>query len=188
MKVNVFILLLLTGILSSCSNKPVKPTASFQLEERSHLYAKDKWAFSGRLSVSDQNNAISASINWRHLKKKDVIDLVGPLGMGRVIVSIDGLRVVVNVDGKKVHHYGSADDLVKRYTGISVPVSALRYWVLGLVDPGSTYTRVAEGFIQAGWRVNYQQMQLVKQDKLPRKIKVNQKNSTMKLIIDQWEE
>ncbi len=70
------------GMQSSCSNKPVKPIASFQLEERNYLYAKDEWEFSGRLAISDQKNAISASINWKHLKKKDVIELVGPLGNG----------------------------------------------------------------------------------------------------------
>ncbi len=188
MKIRFFIILLLMGVLTSCSNKPVKLTTLFQLEERNYLYAKDEWAFSGRLAVSDQNNAISASINWKHLKNKDVIELFGPLGMGRVIVNINGTRVLVSFDGKQVQHYGSADDVIKKYTGVLVPISALKYWVLGLVDPENTYVREKEGFVQLGWRVNYQKMQLVKQDKLPKKIKVNRKKSTMKLIIDQWEE
>lgn len=95
--------------------------------------------------------------------------------------------MAIDYGEEAVRFIGSADDLMRKYTGVSVPVLALRYWVLGLVDPKNSYVSAKDGFIQLGWNVSYQQMQLVELDEMPKKIKVKQDDSKLKLIIDHWD-
>jgi len=187
MKGRVSILLVLVGLLTSCADTLVRPVSQYQLMERNYLYSKEKWAFTGRLAYSDQNNSLAASVNWEHLKGKDKIEIAGPLGVGRTIVDIDGSKVVVNHEGKQVQFNGVVDDLITKYTGVSVPILSLKYWVVGLVDPEVAFVSVDDGFIQAGWHIRYQQMQVVNNDELPKKIKVERVDSKLKMIIDHWE-
>lgn len=187
MKGRVSTLLILVGLLTSCAETLVRPVSQYQLIERNYLYNKTKWAFTGRLAYSDKGNSLAASVNWEHLEEKDKIEIAGPLGVGRTIVEIDGNEVMVNYDGKKVQFNGSVDELITKYTGVSVPILSLKYWVIGLVDPKIAFVSVEDGFIQSGWRVRYQQMQLVNRDELPKKIKVEKVDSKLKMIIDRWE-
>ncbi|MCK5829258.1 MAG: outer membrane lipoprotein LolB [Methylococcales bacterium] len=187
MKGRFFTLLVLTGLLTSCADTLVKPVDQYQLIERNDLYNKAKWGFTGRFSYSDKSNSLTASINWKHLKEKDKVELAGPLGVGRTIVNIDGSNVEVNYDGKKIQFNGSVDDLITKYTGVSVPILSLKYWVIGLVDPEAAYDNVEDGFIQSGWHIKYQKMQIVNNEEMPKKIKVEKIDSKLKMIIDHWE-
>lgn len=180
-------LLILVGLLVSCADALVRPVSQYQLIERDYLYNKASWVFAGRLAYSDKGNSLAASVNWEHLEEKDKIEIAGPFGVGRTIVGIDGNEVIVNHDGKQVQFNGSVDDVITKYTGVSVPVLSLKYWVIGLVDPDVTFVSTEDGFIQSGWRVKYQQMQFVKQDELPKKIKMEKVGSKLKMIIDHWE-
>ena len=67
-----------------------------------------------------------------------------------------------------------------------VPVRSLRYWVIGLPEPTSPYIATATGFTQAGWLIDYKQMQSVDKQSMPHKITVSNEQVKLKLIIDQW--
>lgn len=187
MKCRLFTLLVLLGLITSCADQQVKPASQYELLGRDYLYNKESWEFTGRLAYSDANNSLGGSVGWRHLRGQDKVELAGPLGVSRTIIGINGDKVSIKYNGKYVKvNNGSEVDLIKEYTGVSVPVLSLKYWVVGLVDPGAPYVIVEGGFVQLGWNVNYQKMESVGDHWLPKKIKVEKGASKLKLIIDSW--
>ena len=186
-KYKSIVFLILTALLVSCAGTPVKTTIPFQLSGRGHLYNKSSWFFSGRIAVTDENDSFSASITWEHLGWKDKLELAGLFGQGRTLIELTDDGVVIDNGDERLQYSGNADKLVSRQVGVDIPVSALKYWVLGLVEPGLEYDLLEKGFVQSGWNVSYQQMQVVGQTDMPRKIRVEQDDVKLKLIINHWD-
>ncbi len=189
LRVRTTFLIILSFCLVSCAEIAVKSTVPFDLSERNYLYDKSAWSFSGRLAYSDNNTSHSASIDWDHQEKIDHLELAGPFGQGRTLIHLFGDKVVIDYGNEQQQYFGDVDELVSRHTGISIPVSALKYWVLGLVEPGIDYFEINNGFLQAGWRVDYLQMNTQKAElvNMPKKIRVEQNNVKLKLIINEWD-
>jgi len=181
------VLLIMATLLVSCADVHVKPTIPFQLTARDYLYAKASWAFVGRMAVSDKNDSFSASITWKHQDSQDKLELSGPFGQGRTLIELTDEGVVIDNGDERMQYSGNADELVSRQVGVDIPVSALKYWVLGLVEPELEYDLLEKGFVQSGWNVKYQQMQVVGQNTMPRKIRVEQGDVKLKLIINHWD-
>ena len=181
------VLLLLSLFLISCAEAPVKPEAGFKLEGRDYLYERSRWIFWGRLVLSDEDSSMTASIRWVHKDKRDDIELSGPFGQGRTIITItDNSIVIDDGDNRPVQYSGAVDELVSTHLGIKIPVMALKYWVIGLLEPDVKYKSFDGGFSQAGWRVKYQQMQQEGQDLLPKKMRLEQGGVKLKLIVSRW--
>lgn len=179
-------LLLLIGLLGGCAQQSVKDASEYRMQALQLWYEQENWRFSGRLGVVSERESFSANIDWRHEPVRDVIEMAGPWGMGRVrLVISDG--VVEVDDGEQVRIYHETAEIVMaRYFGVDLPVKGFQYWVLGLVEPGVDYARCELGFDQHGWRVLYRQMQPVNGGVLPRKINMEKDRTKVKLIVDHW--
>ena len=86
----------------------------------------------------------------------------------------------------KVQSSTQPEEFINQQLGMFVPVHSLRYWVIGLPEPTSAFVETATGFKQAGWFIEYKQMQPVDEQSMPRKIMVTNERVKLKLIIDQW--
>ncbi len=173
-------------LVSGCAQQSVKQRDEYNLQVMQYLYAQEKWRFEGRLAIDSQEESFSGTINWQHQPFKDVIKLAGPMGQGRLSVIITSGAVVVDDGDKQRVYLQSPEKVFAKYVAVVVPVCALRYWVLGLVEPGRSYTEFDKGFVQRDWRVDYRQMQIEEGMLLPRKINFKNKQTKIKLIIDQW--
>ena len=182
-------LLLMAGVLVSCASLSIKSPSLFQLQNREYLYKKKTWSFTGRVAMSNEKESLSLSIDWKHRKEQDFIELTGPFGQGRTILELTDDEVIIDDGEKRLNFVGNVDDLVARQVGVKIPISALKYWVIGLAKPENDFVDEEYGFTQFEWRVQYQQMQFFEGDELPKKIKienVEQGNEKLKLIIDHW--
>ncbi len=173
-------------LLAGCARQPARQVAEYRLQAMQHLYALVRWEFEGRLAVTTQDESFSASINWQHQQSRDVIELVGPMGQGRLSIVVAAGLVVVDDGERRTVYTELPDKVFAKYFAVAVPVQSLRYWVLGLVDPGRDYTEIDKGFVQRDWRVSYRQMQ--NGVLLPRKINFEKQQTKIKLVIDQWKE
>jgi len=174
-------------LLASCASVPSKVDEVFKLDGRVYLQEIRYWGLSGRVSVIDKKNAASATLQWQHQDKKDRIKLSGLFGLGRTEINLAEQVVEIKSAGKRETYSGNIDDVVASELGIAIPISSLKYWVLGVPDPMMTYKKIAEGFVQQDWRVSYLQMQNDEGYAMPRKIRVEQGEAKLKLIINQWE-
>lgn len=181
----VFVVLAL--VMTACAGLPEKTIEDYHLADRAHLYDKSHWFFEGRLAVTDDKNSISAALNWRHQQDQEIIELVGPLAQGRVVIWLKPDRVLIDDGQARKEFIGDVEAIVSEQLGVDVPVGSMRYWVLGLNDPNQRYVEQLDGFYQTGWLVRFKEMQNLDGNILPRKMIVEKDKTRIKLIVDQWD-
>ena len=173
--------------LNACSIVPEKPVEEFRLADMQYLQQQKNWSFEGRLVLIDEKDSVSVSILWRHAENLDDIELFGPLGQGRLKISVEGDRIVVDDGEARNVYYGQPNEVLAEQLRVNMPVDALRFWVLGVNDPEQDFVVQPGGFFQGGWLVRYREMQQVKDYLLPKKITVQKDKTRIKLIVDQWD-
>ncbi len=187
MKSGSLCLIFMVGLLVGCAGRPVRPPAVYQLQQMRHWYDQSRWRFEGRLAVAAEHDSFSGSIDWRHEPGSDAIEMAGPLGQGRVLLMVADGQVTID-DGEQVRFFrDQAETLIREQLGVAVPLHALRFWLLGLVEPGVDYRQTELGFMQHGWQVTYRELQPINGDWLPRKLAIENSGNKLKLIIDRWE-
>lgn len=152
----------------------------------------DDWAFSGRIAVRSGEDGFNGRVRWRQQPGAFSAALSGPLGAGTVQIEGDGRSMtVVDNEGSVVLLADPEADLRRRY-GWTIPVDSLRYWVLGIPDPGlpayldfgedGTASRLEQG----GWHVEISQYGEGGGQRMPRRINAENGGSRVRLIIDSW--
>ncbi|MEI6145465.1 MAG: lipoprotein insertase outer membrane protein LolB [Methylococcales bacterium] len=185
-KIKQFVVGLLVLLISGCSTVPTVPEGRYEIQARESLYKLDRWSFDGRLAITGKNDAWSASINWLHVANDEKIKLAGPLGQGATIIQLSGNLVTIDRGDNKPLTSTQPELFINQQLGLFVPVQSLRYWVVGVPEPGSHYNVTPTGFTQAGWLIDYKQTLPVNSYIMPYKISVSNEQLKLKLIIDQW--
>lgn len=149
----------LTIIMAGCATPP--PLVPTGMEE------PGVWARTGRFAVTveeldGRQHAVQGGLSWRDAGPAGLtLDLNSPLGaaLARLEVAPDGSALLTEADGTRTHA-PSADDLLRRVLGSSIPVANLRRWLRGQL-PDASQAQVMEAdsqgratrFVQDGWRV-----------------------------------
>ena len=77
--------------------------------------------------------------------------------------------------------------------GFDLPVDNLRYWLLGVPDPGSEFVVApndqdrARQLTQAGWTVTYDRYMPVNGDWLPARMVLRRDSVRVRIAVDRWE-
>jgi outer membrane lipoprotein LolB len=166
--------------------KEAPPLENYSLAAMQRYQQRDHWVLDGRLALVDEKNSLSVSINWRHDDARDDIELVGPLGQGRVKVVVTPGQVIVDDGEVRSVYTGRAERVLRDQLGVEIPVSSLKYWVQGVNDPEYGFSLESGGFYQDGWLVRYRELQQVDAQTLPRKMSAEKAAARIKLIVDQW--
>ena len=158
---------------------------------QAQLSAVSSWEISGAIFARNQAKGWSATLYWLQKGLNQYqIRLVGPIGSGAVIINKKS-GVVTYRDGPHRFSAVSAENLLKKQTGISLPVNNLYYWVRGIPAPGpiggSEYHHKLLFILrQAGYIVEYRQYMTVGKLVLPKQIILHNKNVFIKLAIRRW--
>lgn len=179
------------GVAGCASLEPV-PVRVLTPDERKELYDIKAWAMDGRIAVDAEGDAWHASFSWRHDRKEDVLHIAGPLGQGAVDIVLRGQWIqITRADGTS-EESDRPDELLRARLGVAVPLSALRYWVLGAPEPD--YEHVSRfdssgqlrALKQQGWDVIYERYSGEGEWVLPKKMLITQSDIKLKIIVDQW--
>lgn len=173
-------------LISACTTVPVGIDIPYSRATRAPLYQLDQWAFDGRLALNGPKDAWSASISWNHKANNEQIKLSGPLGQGATVIQLTDGFVTIDQGRGQVQSSVQPEEFINQQLGMFVPVQSLRYWVVGLPEPTQSFSETSGGFSQAGWLIEYQKMQTVGDQSMPRKITVMNDQVKLKLIIEQW--
>ncbi len=183
----LMVLVCCTLFISGCAYFQKQDQARYVLNADKRLYDLDGWSFSGRIAVKDERDSFTANFLWTHHNGIEEVELSGPFGQGRILLEITEHHVSIDDGDKKQFFAGHVDAIIHQKLGVYVPVSALRFWVLGLVDPRWNYDPVENGFEQMDWRVVYSQMQTIHPYLMPRKIKMQNEDKLVKIVIQSWD-
>lgn len=189
--------LLLLLLLTACSPTPIRPQPgtgpeqSWQLRQQ-QLSQLNHWQLSGRLAVQNDHEAWHMSLEWQQRLDRYSLNIIAPLGQGAMKLHGDEIQVMLITDEGETLNSSDPDLLLYQQFGWKVPVSALRYWVLGLPAPGDhqptldEYGRLSQ-LKQAGWEIEFIDYQPQLGVELPRKVFINNHLATVKLVISNWQ-
>ena len=186
LKARVFGLYLFILMVLGCTTEIVAPETLYSKIRRESLYNLEQWSFEGRLGLTGIKDSWQANINWQHRSSDEEIRLSGPLGQGATIIKLTGKLVTIDRGNDKIQTSLEPEAFISQQLGMFVPVRSLRYWVIGVPEPGSPYVEAGLGFRQAGWLIEYKQMQRVNAQNMPRRITVTNEKVKLKIMIDQW--
>lgn len=188
---------LLLLMVVACSPTPPRqlpdtaPEQSWQLRQQ-QLQQLSHWQLSGRLAVQNDHEAWHMSLEWLQRRDRYSLNITAPLGQGSMRLHGDAVQVMLMTDEGETLNSSNPELLLYQQFGWKIPISALRYWVLGLPAPGDfqqtldEYGRLRQ-LTQAGWEIEFIDYQPHLGVELPRKVFINNHRAKVKLVISSWQ-
>ncbi len=187
------ITLFIAGCVAPMPVPPADPEATWQSRQQDLSKVND-WRLNGRLAITRGSEAWHLKLNWRQKPEGYEIFLSGPFGAGVKLVG--NPQSVVLHDAEHHAYYAREPELLLyAHTGVLMPVTGLRYWILGLPDPGKNHTnqthldaygRLAE-LQQRDWTVRFRDYVAVKQYQLPERLFIESEDIEVRLVVDNWQ-
>lgn len=144
------------------------------------------WRMEGRIGVQARETAWQASLNWEHDALQDRLRISGPFSQGMVSIVLQAGLIYLNEGNGKTVLSQDADTLLRQRLGFVIPLSSLRYWMVGVPDPALSSSTVGAGFQQAGWRVAPEKLSRTANWDLPQKLRVEGAGVRLKILADEW--
>lgn len=188
--------LALAALAAACKTTPPAPSPSAVPWEvrRPQLQAQAHFELKGRVAVAAGGEGFNANLRWTQDGTRSQLTLEGPLGVGGAQVTASGDELsLVTARGERVDNAEARAALESRL-GFDPPLSALRYWVLGVPDPAQPATEALDqtqqrlaGLTQEGWRVDYQSYIAAGGGALPARLTLQRDNVRVRLLVDNWQ-
>ena len=181
-------------VIAGCQTVPVPPAPTVAWSvRRPALQNLDRFGLHGRVAVAVGGQGFNAGVRWTQSAAVTHLALTGPLGAGGVEVTADGGDLsVVTSSGKRLGTAAARTELQDKL-GFEPPLTSLRYWVLGVPDPGApasvqldSQQRLTE-LTQDGWRVDYSAYMPVGAEWLPRLLTLRREQVRVRMVVDGWQ-
>ena len=180
------------ALLAGCATPVETATHPAWPARQRALGALRDWSVNGRLAVTTAQEGWHVSLHWVQQGPVYHIDLIGPLGQGRVRIQGDAQGVALRTADGQIQRATDADELLARAVGVRIPLSGLLYWVRGLPDPDrpSSLALDEQGRLsrleQGGWHIDYLDYMPVAPLELPRRIRATQGEIKVQVIVNEW--
>ena len=197
MKKLIFLLLpmaLLAGCVHDVKSSfsiPKNKTVAYAHHAK-QVSAIQHWEARGLIGIRLKNKAQSANFSWVQKGDNFSIELYGPLGLGATYLNGRPNDVTLTAHDKKQYHAKTAQKLMNRVMGWSVPVLGLVSWARGIPMPSGaqTHTLNRYGFLaslqQDGWKIRYMSYQNVGIYGLPHQIILTRPGIRVTAVFNQW--
>ncbi|QQS53387.1 MAG: outer membrane lipoprotein LolB [Candidatus Competibacteraceae bacterium] len=192
MALMALLLVLSAGCAVAPSSPPTAPDA--WAARQSVLTRLTQWQADGRIGVVNGQDGWHAGFQWTQREPAYRIDIIGPLGQGRITIQGDEREVSIQTQDGQRSTAPDPDLLLEQTLGLRLPVTGLRYWVRGLPAPGPTTLLQTDAagrltrLEQNGWVIEYPSYapSSVFNLDLPERIVARRLDLGVKLVIEQW--
>jgi outer membrane lipoprotein LolB len=187
-------LLSVAALLSACASRPVTqlPELTDWQVRQEVLGALRDWEFSGRIAVSAGDDGFNGKLRWAQKDDTFQATVSGPLGIGTVRIEGQGERAVLtDKDGVRTELQNVEQDLLGRY-GWTIPVKSLRYWALGIPDPGAdAQTELNDDnqlarLEQENWTLSISSYRSNSGQSMPNRLSASKFETRVRIVIDKW--
>lgn len=189
----------LTVLLAACSISPPRPAADperlWQVR-RQQLSELNHWRLEGRIGFISERDSGSASLYWEQNGPTYELRVVAPLGQGTLWVRGGPDGVVLKTDEGEKLQAEDAEYLIWRRTGWVIPVSSLRYWIMGMPtreDSRGHYQLDRRGRLETlrsqAWTVEYSDYRTIEAMDdlaLPAKVQLKSPDGRIKVAVRRW--
>lgn len=156
------LLILSLLLMSGCAHRSTLTPPQNVLEHQRQLQAIETWELSGKLGIRTADESGSASTKWLQQGSNYQINLSGPLGQKSMIITGTPDKVRLEQTGQPVEEAKTAEALIKKTAGWTLPVAQLAYWVRGVPAPKLRITQLQQNdsglidhLIQGEWSIHY---------------------------------
>lgn len=192
-----FALLAAVALLAGCATAPPrnpenqKTAEQRWMQHRSDLAHVNHFLVQMRLAYG-KVLGVKADLRWaQNTDGSFDMRISGPFGVGAATITGDRKRVLVRT---REGEYDTPDpeQWIQGRMGWTLPISGLRYWVLGLPAPQSEASielnleGQAVALEQDGWHLEYSEYQLRDGYVLPRKFEATNPATRLKVVVDEW--
>ncbi len=188
----------LTLYLAACTLTPERPTkavlmAAWQARVQ-QLQGQVHWRLLGRAALRHEHEAAQAQLRWYQDGDEYRIHFVDPLGRQLAELQRDSAGVSYREGQSPPLMASTAEALLAQELGWDLPVSGLRYWLLGIPAPGPAETHLrldalgrAKWLEQTGWRVEYPRYASADPLAIPSRVRLTRAHLQVTLVIDKWQ-
>jgi len=190
--------LILAWLVQGCVTAPPRPPVA----DPEAAYAAragtvrqiNSWEVKGKLAVSTDQRGGNANIIWQRSGEKHYINMYGPFGGGRVILTDDESGAKLRDNNKKVYVGKNAEEVLRRAAGWRVPFAAMQYWILGIPAPAGKFVKSLDDYgrlaslRQGGWEIRFLEYEMFDQRELPSRIVLRSLADTTHLDDDRLRE
>lgn len=181
-------------LLAGCETVPVVPAQGVDWSvRRPALQALGRFGLNGRVAVAVGEQGFNAGLRWGQSGAVTRLALTGPLGAGGVEVTADGGDLsVITSKGKHLGNAAARAELEDKL-GFEPPLTSLRYWVLGVPDPGAPASVKLDSeqrlsrLDQDGWQIDYSSYMPVGAEWLPRLMTLRRAGVRVRMVVDGWQ-
>lgn len=190
--------LVLMPFLHGCRTAPERvPDDASQIaweQRNARLSAWTHWTFKGRVAVRHDGQGWQAGLLWTQDSDRFEIQVLDPLG--RRVADIRGGPGGVFLSTSRGERAEAEDpeSLMSRVLGWSLPISGMRYWVLGVPDPrgGEVALELDQAgrlvhLGQSGWDMDYRRYSPADPVDMPSRMTLANQELDIKLIVSDWE-
>ncbi len=133
-----------SAMLTACGSMSTNPADKPQQQQRwqqrqQQLSTLADWQMKGRMVVVNGAELWAISVDWAQRGDQYVIFLSGPFGAGKVQLVGSANGVLLRDADNQVYYASTPEELLLEHTGIAMPLSYLRFWMLGLLQSNSHF-------------------------------------------------
>ncbi|PML76492.1 lipoprotein insertase outer membrane protein LolB [Enterovibrio norvegicus] len=190
-------LLLVASVLglSACATKPA-PMTEWETHEQT-LLDITQFTAKGKVAFISPAQRVSANFVWE--QNGDAMSLRLTNFLGSTLLKLEATpKGAILVDNEGQRYIGKdAASLLQKLTGIALPVNDMTQWIKGLPAETNDFTLGADNRLaflsendastnKPGWQLDYQTYDAATDSLLPAKIKMNQNDQKVNLVISNW--
>jgi outer membrane lipoprotein LolB len=162
-------------------------------EQLRRLRDLEAWSLQGRVALAAGDHNFSGSLFWDQYEDEVDLQFRAPLGLGGFRIRGDGEAMEVELkSGERFVAQDPATELEHAF-GWPFPVESLRYWMLGLPEPGFAWNETLgvngtpKRLRQRGWQVDYDRFERIDGSFLPTRLQISGHGVRLRLAVDRWE-
>jgi outer membrane lipoprotein LolB len=176
-------------LIVGCATAPVSTPSSGRAVDPHSL---TQWTAKGRIALTAQGEGGSGSFVWQQRSERTELAVRGPLGAGGLSIVTDGATLQLDDGSGQPLDGDAARAALERRLGARLPLSELRYWMLGVpapetMAPAQPATGSVAGFTQAGWVITYEAFQPAGNWSLPARLTATTGDARVRIVVDDWQ-
>ncbi|NJD06742.1 MAG: outer membrane lipoprotein LolB [Methylococcaceae bacterium] len=184
------VILSVATVLAGCTTTPKQLPSAEAGGEQARLYALPYWKAEGRMGIQANGQAWNANLFWEHDRDQDRLRLSGPFNQGVVSIILQDDLILINEGNGVTETTTDVDAALTKRLGFTVPVTSLRYWMLGIPSPQGEFTRndsgTARQLVQHGWIMDFDRYTPFAGAMVPGKSAIRGKGVKLKVVVDNW--
>jgi outer membrane lipoprotein LolB len=180
-----------SALLCACvTTRQAPPPSAVGWEQRAeNLQKTASWQLDGRAAAAVGTQGWQASLNWRQRGDSAEVHLSGPFGVGALVLRR-------TPDGLSLNGAPPSDAVLTQLherLGVDMPFDHLRFWLLGVPDPGAAFELQRNGqdralkLTQGDWSIDYDRYMPVDGDVLPAHLVLTREGVRVRIAVDRWE-